>query len=243
MKETNFLKVIAGIENRDPVKVTKVLKAAAFCKVEAVDICDSPEIIQLAKEILKETDTKIFVSSLDPQKLLSSSRIGADYLELGNYDHLYPSGIKINRKEILDAVQTLLDSGETNLSVTVPGYLTPNEQADLAQELCEMGVPIIQTEGGSISSASENGAIGQIEKAKVTLANTIELKKACPRACILAAGGLSAITVPMAIAAGANGVGIGKAISNLASEIEMIASIKSVQESLYNFQVKMSPVL
>ncbi|MFN5539724.1 MAG: DUF561 domain-containing protein, partial [Candidatus Melainabacteria bacterium] len=77
-----------------------------------------------------------------------------------------------------------------------------------------------------------SGAIGQIEKAKVTLANTLELKAACPNACIMAAGGLSPLTIPLALAAGADGIGIGKAISKLGSQIEMIALIQTIQEKM-----------
>lgn len=236
MLNTPFLKVIAGIENRDPAQVSKLVDAALFCKVDAIDICDDPEIVKAVKERLSGTSTKLFVSSLQVENLLQAHQLGADYLELGNYDHLYPQGLKVEPQEILASVQALIEQGLTNLSVTVPGYLSPNEQANLAQELFEIGVSIIQTEGGSISAASQSGAIGQIEKAKITLANTIELKKACPQACIMAAGGLSSITVPLALASGASGIGIGKMVSNLSSQIEMIAAIKSVQEAM-NLQI------
>lgn len=227
-----FLKVIAGIENRNLTKVLEITEAAKYCNAEALDICDDPQIITEVVKSLKESSTRLFVSSLEASKLIAAEKLGADILELGNYDHLYPQGIKISAQEIINEAKQVLKEVTSPLCVTVPGYLSANEQANLAQDLNDLGVQIIQTEGGSISSATENGAIGQIEKAKVTLANTIELKKACPRTVIMAAGGLSNITLPLAIAAGANGVGVGKAISKLSSKIEMVATIKTLQNAI-----------
>jgi hypothetical protein len=235
MLKKPFLKLIAGIENRDLNRVLTLVDAAAFSKVDSVDICDEPSIIKNVKARLENTSTKLFVSSLDWQKLLQSADLGADYLELGNYDHLYEVGQKVSAQQIISSVEELNARGSFKLSVTVPGYLSPNEQANLAQTLHEMGVSIIQTEGGVMSKASSAGAVGQIEKATLTLANTLELKTACPDACILAAGGLSPLTVPLAIAAGADGIGIGKAVSNLSSQIEMLAAIRSIKEAMNRF--------
>lgn len=227
-----FLKIIAGIENRNLAKVMDLLDAAIFCQADAVDICDEEEIIIVAREKLQNTNTKLFVSSLEEKRLLRAHQLGADYLELGNYDHLYPLGQEFPAQDILKITSKLIAAGLNNLSVTVPANLSPNTQASLAQELVREGVLIIQTEGASLVDAAASGAVGHIEKAKMTLANTIELKRACPEACIMAAGGLSNTTVPLALAAGASGIGIGKAISRLGSQIEMIAGIKAIQEAM-----------
>ena len=236
-----FLKVIAGIENRDLNKVLEIASVAAARRVDAIDICDDETIIKAVKEKLVNSSTKLFVSSLSTDKLLRAHSLGADYLELGNFDHLYEEGQTISSEAIVSMTTDLishLGSGQ-NLSVTIPGYLSVNEQSELAQTLYEMGVAILQTEGGAISKASSSGAIGQIEKAKVTLANTLELKAACPNACIMAAGGLSPLTIPLALAAGADGIGIGKAISKLGSQIEMIALIQTIQEKMNANKIKL----
>ena len=49
---------------------------------------------------------------------------------------------------------------------------------------------------------------------------------------VLCASGISNVTAPLAIAAGAAGVGVGSAINQLNSEIAMIASVRSLVESL-----------
>lgn len=237
MLKKPFLKIIAGIENRNLEHVLAILEVATFCQAEAIDICDEPEIIRAAKEQLKGHNTKLFVSSLSSKNLLLAAQLGADYLELGNYDHIYERGGHFTAEQILQTSQEITSQGYCNLSVTIPTYLSPNEQAALAHQLLDLKVEILQSEGGSSSQPSSSGAIGQIEKAKITLANTLELKNACPEACILAAGGLSATTVPLALACGASGIGVGQGISKLSSKLEMVASIRLIQEKMASAQI------
>ena len=46
----------------------------------------------------------------------------------------------------------------------------------------------------------------------------------------MAASGISAITAPLAIAAGASGVGVGSAVNKLNSEIAMLAAVREVRK-------------
>ncbi|KAI3722903.1 hypothetical protein L2E82_34089 [Cichorium intybus] len=97
-----------------------------------------------------------------------------------------------------------LNSGDTKNSsiggiiVTVPHILSLPDQAKLAEQLQQEGVDIIQTEGGKCSNPSKPGVLGLIEKIPV-----------------MCASGLSAVTAPMAIIAGASRLGVGSAINNL----------------------------
>jgi hypothetical protein len=43
---------------------------------------------------------------------------------------------------------------------------------------------------------------------------------------------LSAVTLPMAIAAGASGVGVGSAVNKLSDELAMVAVVRSLREAL-----------
>ena len=49
---------------------------------------------------------------------------------------------------------------------------------------------------------------------------------------VLCASGLSSVTAPLAIAAGAAGIGVGSAINQLNSEVAMIAAVRSIVEAL-----------
>ena len=93
------------------------------------------------------------------------------------------------------------------------------------------GADIIQTEGGTSSYPIHPGTLGLIEKATPTLAAAYEIARAVSVP-VLCASGISNVTAPMAIAAGAAGVGVGSAISQLNSEIAMIAAVRSLAEAL-----------
>jgi hypothetical protein len=48
----------------------------------------------------------------------------------------------------------------------------------------------------------------------------------------MCASGLSNITAPMAIAAGASGVGVGSAVNQLNDVISMIATVRALKEAI-----------
>ena len=49
---------------------------------------------------------------------------------------------------------------------------------------------------------------------------------------VLCASGLSAVTLPLAQAAGAAGVGVGSAVNRLNDEIAMVAVVRGLREAL-----------
>jgi Protein of unknown function (DUF561) len=54
---------------------------------------------------------------------------------------------------------------------------------------------------------------------------------------VLCASGLSDVTAPMAIAAGAAGVGVGSAVNKLDNSLAMIAVVRQLAESLQRVRV------
>ena len=84
--EKRAVKIIAGIDNFDIENIKKVVTAAQTANASAVDICAKPEIIS---EIREMTDMPIFVSSIVPSELVKAVELGADAIELGNFDVLY----------------------------------------------------------------------------------------------------------------------------------------------------------
>jgi DhnA family fructose-bisphosphate aldolase class Ia len=106
---------------------------------------------------------------------------------------------------------------------------------ELATTLVEAGADIIQTEGGTSSNPTHSGTLGLIEKATPTLAAASRLSQAVSVP-VLCASGLSNVTIPMAIAAGASGVGVGSAVNQLNDEIAMIATVRGLVEALNTVQ-------
>ncbi|XP_034210992.1 uncharacterized protein ycf23-like isoform X2 [Prunus dulcis] len=156
----------------------------------------------------------------------------AEQVEIGNYDSFYEKGVIFTPEQILNLTkETKRILPSVTLSVTVPHTLSLPDQVKLAEMLEQEGVDIIQTEGGKCSSPSKSGVLGLVEKATPTLAAAYSISRAV-KIPVMCSSGLSAVTAPMAIAAGAAGVGVGSAVNKLNDVIVMIAEVRSISNSL-----------
>ncbi|KAG5517170.1 hypothetical protein RHGRI_037809 [Rhododendron griersonianum] len=180
----------------------------------------------------KKTLSKICVSSVTPAAFPAAVEAGAVMVEIGNYDSFYEMGVLFSPEQILNLTkETRRILPSVTLSVTVPHTLSLPDQIKLAEQLEQEGVDIIQTEGGKCSNATNAGVLGLIEKATPTLASAYSISRAV-KIPVMCSSGLSAVTAPMAITAGAAGVGVGSAINKLNDVVAMIAEVRSIADSL-----------
>ncbi|WP_421659400.1 DUF561 domain-containing protein [Leptothermofonsia sp. ETS-13] len=223
------LKVISGLNNFDVERVSAVVKAAELGGATFVDIAADPNLVRVAKRL---TQLPVCVSAVEPEKFVVAVEAGADLIEIGNFDSFYAQGRRFEAEEVLALTQeTRRLLPNILLSVTVPHILTLDKQVQLAEELVKVGADLIQTEGGTSSRPAHSGTLGLIEKAAPTLAAAYEISRAVSVP-VLCASGLSNVTAPLAIAAGAAGIGVGSAINKLNSAVEMIAAVRSLVEAL-----------
>lgn len=223
------LKVISGLNNFDGRSVAATVKAAHHGGATFVDIAADATLVQMAKKL---TNLPVCVSAVEPEKFVQAVAAGADLIEIGNFDSFYAQGRRFEAEEVLALThQTRALLPEITLSVTVPHILTLDQQVQLAEELVKAGADIIQTEGGTSSNPTHPGVLGLIEKAAPTLAAAYEISRAVSVP-VLCASGISSVTAPLAIAAGATGVGVGSAINQLNSEVAMIAAVRGLVEAL-----------
>lgn len=226
------LKIISGLTNFNAAHVVDIVKAADQGGATFVDIAADAELVRLAKAA---TDLPICVSAVDPAAFLAPVAAGADLIEIGNFDAFYAQGRRFEAPEVLDLTRrTRALLPEITLSVTVPHILALDEQVALAEALVAAGADIIQTEGGTSSQPTHPGTLGLIEKAAPTLAAAYEISRVVP---VLCASGLSDVTAPMAIAAGAAGVGVGSAVNKLDNPLAMVAVVRKLAESLQTAKV------
>lgn len=228
LAEKRAVKIIAGIDNFDTESIKKVVKAASNSGASAIDICANPDIIAMARSM---TDLPLFVSSVEPQELAHAVALGADAIELGNFDALYKKGVSFSASQVLSLAKRTLEliDEEIFFCVTIPGELEIAEQVELARELEALGVDLIQTEGHFSNEAPSNGVRGLVERAELTLSNTIELSRNIELP-IMTATGINPTTAALAFAAGASAIGCGSCVNKLDSEISMIAVSRSLVE-------------
>lgn len=229
LQQGRALKIISGLTNFDAQRVASVVKAATAGGATFVDIAADADLVRLAKSL---TDLPVCVSAVEAEAFLAPVEAGADLIEIGNFDAFYAQGRRFEGPEVLALTrQTRKLLPTTTLSVTVPHILAIDEQVQLAEALVEAGADLIQTEGGTSSQPSHPGTLGLIEKAAPTLAAAREISRAV-QVPVLCASGLSDVTVPMAIAAGAAGVGVGSAVNKLDNELAMIAVVRQLANAL-----------
>ncbi len=231
LNERKAIKIIAGIDNFDINSVKNVVSAAQMGGASAVDICYDENIINMVKEM---TTLPVFVSSINPNELANAVRLGADAIEIGNFDALYKKGIRISANEVLDIVnetKRLLNGEKTFICVTIPGHIDISEQISLAMKLEELEIDLIQTEGAATVIPSKAGARGLLQTAEVSISNTIELTRntSIP---VMTASGITTTTAPLAFASGASAIGVGSCVNKLNSTIAMVAVVKSLVESV-----------
>tara|TARA_Y100001968_G_scaffold333874_1_gene400398 strand:- start:13447 stop:14211 length:765 start_codon:yes stop_codon:yes gene_type:complete len=232
--DRSLLKVISGLTNFDALSVKKIAISAALGGADLLDIACDPELVHLIRQ---HTDCPICVSSIEPELFLGAVEAGASVVEIGNFDSFYAQGRVFTAAEVIDMTKRAKSLVPTTpLSVTVPHILPLDEQSSLAVDLINAGADIIQTEGGKSATPTSSGVLGLIQKAAPTLAAVHAIsqsfKQADLRAPILCASGLSSVTAPMAIAAGASGIGVGSIVNRLDNELAMVAEVKTIKESL-----------
>jgi hypothetical protein len=223
------LKIISGLTNFDAARVSATVKAADRGGATFVDIAAEPGLVEMARKLTK---LPICVSAVEPEKFVAAVNAGADLIEIGNFDAFYAQGRRFEAPEVLELTyQTRALLPNITLSVTVPHILELDQQVQLAIDLVNAGADIIQTEGGVSAAPMHAGTLGLIEKAAPTLAAAYEISRAVSVP-VLCASGISNVTAPLAIAAGAKGVGVGSAINRLNNEVAMVAAVRSLAEAL-----------
>jgi thiamine monophosphate synthase len=226
LRSRTFFKAISGLDVFDREAVLKVVRAAAAGGAHAVDVAADPDLVAEVRR--NAPDLIVFASATDPQTLVES---GADVLELGNYDAMYRAGQEPTAAQVLDWTRAVVAStgGNVPLCVTLPGRLTRSAQVDLAVQLQAAGADLLQTEG--ILGPRTPGVAGAITHLLEALANTSAVREAVDLPLILA-GGVDPQNAPHAIAAGADGVGVGRYLKDAGTEADMTEAVSQVRKAL-----------
>jgi hypothetical protein len=228
--ERRLLKVIAGLANFDAPSVERIARAAAAGGADLLDIACDPALVKAVAAVAP--GLPICVSAVDPDLFPAAVAAGAAMAEIGNFDSFYPQGIVFGVAEVLELTcRTRALLPDVVLSVTVPHVLPLDQQELLAVDLAAAGADLIQTEGGTSARPFSAGSLGLIEKAAPTLAAAHALSRVVELP-VLCASGLSAVTVPMALASGAAGVGVGSAVNRLNDELAMVAVVRGLREAI-----------
>lgn len=227
--QKNALKVISGLQNLDRSVVGNVAWAASNGGASHVDIACDVELIKMAKSVCS---IPVCVSSIVPADFVAAVRAGADMVEIGNFDGFYEQGLDFTAGDVVAmTMETRRLLPTVPLSVTIPHRLVLADQIELAQKLEALGADIIQTEGKTSVNPQSMGTQELIEKAAPTLASAYALSRAVSIP-VMCASGLTDITAPLALAAGASGVGIGSMVNKLGSRQQMLLAVTAIAQAM-----------
>jgi hypothetical protein len=227
--QRNAFKVISGLKNLNQNVVLDVAWAASSGGASHVDIACDPALVQSVKRICT---IPVCVSAVDPALFVDAVAAGADMVEIGNFDGFYDQGLIFTAEDVIKLTLKTRELLPTvPLSVTIPYHLNLPDQISLAQRLEECGADILQTEGKMGASPVGMGVRELIQLAAPTLASAYALSRAV-KIPVMCASGLSDVTAPLAIAAGAAGVGVGSVINKLVGRQQMLLAVQAIASAL-----------
>lgn len=245
----NVLKVIAGLDNTNIYNILKLAKISELAGATYLDIVAKPSIVSILKSVVK---LPICVSSISSLELYNCALAGADILEIGNYDVFYEKKLNLNYSDIVNlAYQTRKLIKDKDICVTIPNSLNLLEQLNLAKDLEEIGINIIQTEG-SISKANislrkmlnHDFIRSSTSSTSCTLSSTYVISKNIDIP-VIAASGINSISSPIGIFYGASGIGVGSSIKDYMNTEYLLEYIQEIIFNMkqYNNQIKLSPLV
>nr|YP_009774129.1 conserved hypothetical plastid protein [Caulacanthus okamurae]QIZ74746.1 conserved hypothetical plastid protein [Caulacanthus okamurae] len=217
-----IIKVVTGLSNLNINNILNKVKAAEITGATYVDIAANPELVSLMKSVVS---VPICVSSINPRDLYQCILAGADIVEIGNFDVFYPKNIILSTKQIIKIVKEItVLLKDTNICVTIPHYLLLEKQKKLAEDLRNIGVNYIQTEGFGTKHNllnQENSLIFKdINRSSAALSSSYALSSYINLP-VISASGINNLSAPIAISYGAYGIAIGSVLNNLSSICEI----------------------
>nr|YP_009396972.1 hypothetical protein [Spyridia filamentosa]ARW66158.1 hypothetical protein [Spyridia filamentosa] len=239
------VKVIAGIDNFDIERIIKIIKASEIAGATYVDLAANVEIVSAIKSL---TTLPICASSIDPLELYNCSLVGADVVEIGNFDVLYKKGITFSASQIFHLAleaKTIIDK-KIQICVTIPHILSLNDQIKLSILLEKAGIDIIQTEGLISKIAAkfcnndyicsnqkkfQDNVFRSINQATYSLSASYAIAQATHLP-VVTSSGIMSISAPIAFHYGASGIGFRSAIADLQNMRQIIQYIYQIMNSI-----------
>lgn len=213
------VKVISGLNNFNITKIYQMLKSAEISKATYIDLTANTKVVSFLKKI---TEFPLCVSSIDPLELYNCYLVGADIVEIGNFDIFYRKQINFSEFDILKlAIETRKLVKNRDICVTIPHTLNLYEQIHLAKKLEKLGINFLQTEGLTINFCNsyinllENYRYDIVSRSIYFAASTLSatyMLSSFVNIPIIASSKINYISSTIAISCGASGIGVKSAI-------------------------------
>lgn len=237
-KNKKVIKIISGLNNLNIKEIIRIAKAAEISKASYIDIVANTKIVAILKDL---TSIPICVSSISPIELYNCVLVGADLVEIGNFDFFYKQNINLSINQVLQlAKETRSLIKNKDICVTIPHTFSLYEQQYLSKQLEILGVNILQTEGPKYNNNNieniNDKVLKSINKAVFSLCSTYILSKTV-NIPIISASNLDSISSLISISCGASGIGIGSNIKKYKTIYEISKYIDEISYILNNHKI------
>nr|ARW60560.1 hypothetical protein [Polysiphonia sp.] len=227
-KSKQVIKVITGIYNTSLSQITNIAIAAQLANASYLDVVANTKIVKFIKSF---SSLPLCISSINPIDIYNCLSAGADLVEVGNYDSFYNCGIYLTDVQLINLIKEIkFLIGNIDICVTIPYYLDLNAQINLAQDLEDLGVNILQTEGCFVNHKSQNYS-SITPSLSSSLLSTYSISKYV-NIPVIASSSMISMFSYMATYYGASGIGIGSAISSQNNIADMVNYINEVRDSI-----------
>nr|YP_009392434.1 hypothetical protein [Caloglossa monosticha]ARW60996.1 hypothetical protein [Caloglossa monosticha] len=232
LKLKKVVKIISGLNTLNIRKVYQILKSAEIAKANYIDTAANTKIVATLKNL---TNLPLCVSSIDPLELYNCSIMGAEILEIGNFDIFYKSRFNLSSFDILKlAIETRRLVQNKCICVTIPHALNFYQQIVLAKKLEKLGINFLQTEGLSYSHQKNllknyryDIISESVRKSALTLSSTYFLSSLV-NIPVITSSKINYISSLTSILCGACGIGIKSAIYDKKTIYEMSCCIEEI---------------
>ena len=230
------MKIIIGIDNVSLLQIFRMAKIAEVSGSTYIDITANVNAIKFLRSF---SPLPVCVSSINPIELYNSVTAGADMIELGNFDHFYEQGIYIGGAEILslaNEVKSLVNG--VHMCVTIPNYISFNQQLELAQNLEAISIDVVQTESFSIRSRLvppqliNNNLFSTIYPSCVSFLSTYVIANSV-NIPVITSSSVNYVSIYIPFLCGACGVGVGSAVSTGQNILEMYKYARLLSSSIF----------
>nr|YP_009122249.1 hypothetical protein [Vertebrata lanosa]AJH66007.1 hypothetical protein [Vertebrata lanosa] len=139
------LKAITSMNNANFQQVVKIVKAVELSNATYLDVASNTKLVKVLKSF---SSLSICISSIDSIDICNEFLLGADLVEIGNYDFFYDKSIYLSKKQILELSKKIESLAKNiDICITIPYYLNLVEQITLVKDFKVLGINIVQTEG------------------------------------------------------------------------------------------------
>ena len=217
-----------GLNNLNMNSAVNFANTADIADASYIDI---PANSVLLKEVKKHINIPIAVSSISLAELYNCAVEGVDIIEIGNYNYLYKYNIRLLPQHIVNIAKEAKSIFQNlDVCVTIPYYLSLEQQVNLSIQLESEGIQLIQLESKQNMKVARD-VTTIIDDILPFLSSTYIVSRAISRP-VMVSLAVDSFMASLVLMQGASGVGIDVSAKRHKNSLMRSINIKEIITSV-----------